>query len=159
MVEANTYPLNFTVNGKEQCVMVKTHHTLLRVLQQQLALTGTKESCAEGECGACTILMDGRAVNACLILALEAEGSEIVTIEGLAQGETLDPVQEAFIAEGAVQCGYCTPGMIMAAKYLLVRNPQPTTEEIREALAGNLCRCTGYGRIVDAVQRAAQRSR
>ena len=154
MIEAEHMPLRLTLNGQDRCVDVRSHHTLLQVLQQ-LGLTGTKETCGEGECGACTILLDGRAVNACLILALEADGADVVTVEGLADGEQLDPLQESFIAAGAVQCGYCTPGMLMAAKYLLLRNSHPTTEEIKEALAGNLCRCTGYGRIVQAVHRAA----
>jgi carbon-monoxide dehydrogenase small subunit len=137
-------------------VVVEVHHTLLDLLRTQLELTGTKECCAVGECGACTVLMDGRAVNACLVFAVEADGSEIVTIEGLASAGELSPLQDAFLAEGSVQCGFCIPGMVMAAEALLRANPRPTADEVREGLAGNLCRCGGYTRIVSAVLRAAE---
>jgi carbon-monoxide dehydrogenase small subunit len=129
--------------------------TLLQMLRERLALTGTKNGCEAGECGACTVLMNGEPVNACLVLAAEAEGAEIVTVEGLAHDDQLDVVQQAFVEEGAVQCGFCTPGVLISARALLDRNPQPTDEETREALVGNLCRCTGYNRIVRAVQKAA----
>jgi carbon-monoxide dehydrogenase small subunit len=137
-------------------VVVEVHHTLLDLLRTQLELTGTKECCAVGECGACTVLMDGRAVNACLVFAVEADGSEIVTIEGLASAGELSPLQDAFLAEGSVQCGFCIPGMVMAADALLRATPRPTADEVREGLAGNLCRCGGYTRIVRAVLAAAE---
>jgi aerobic-type carbon monoxide dehydrogenase small subunit (CoxS/CutS family) len=148
--------INLTVNGQAYALNVAPYHTLLKVLHDQLDLTGTKECCAEGECGACTVLVDGRAVNSCLMLAIEADGCEVVTIEGLASEERLDPLQEAFIEQGAVQCGYCTPGMIMAARYLLMKHPKPTLDQIEEGLAGNLCRCTGYKRITQAVLAASE---
>lgn len=146
-----------TVNGKLAKLRVDCTHSLARVLRDQLGLTGTKISCEQGECGACTVILNGKAVNSCLVLAPEADGCEILTIEGLAGGGELHPIQESFIEEGAVQCGYCTSGMIMSAKALLAENPSPTEEEIREALAGNLCRCTGYQRIVRAVSSAARK--
>jgi len=130
--------------------------TLLQMLRERLALTGTKNGCEAGECGACTVLMNGEPVNSCLVLAAEADGAEIVTVEGLAHDDQLDVVQQSFIEEGAVQCGFCTPGVLISARALLDRNPSPTEEEIREALVGNLCRCTGYTRIVRAVQQAAR---
>jgi aerobic-type carbon monoxide dehydrogenase small subunit (CoxS/CutS family) len=147
-------PVNLTVNGRRHSLQVWPHHTLLEVLRDQMGLTGTKECCAEGECGSCTVLLDGRAITACLMLAVEAEGADILTIEGLAQDGRLDPLQQAFLDKGAVQCGFCIPGMIMAAKYLLMTNPHPTVEDIKEGLVGNLCRCGGYSRIVDAVAAA-----
>lgn len=140
-----------TINQKHYTIDVQSHHTLLDVLRDQLDITGPKECCGVGECGACTILMNGKAVNACLILAVEANGSDIVTIEGLGGPDSLSPMQQAFVDAGAVQCGFCTPGMIMAAQYLINNNPNPTEEDVRVALAGNLCRCTGYSRIFDAV--------
>ena len=143
------------VNGREYQHDVRPHHTLLEVLRDDLGLTGSKECCAEGECGACTVLVNGRAVCACLMLAAEADGDDITTIEGLAKDERLDAVQRAFVAAGAVQCGFCIPGMIMSAKYLLMHTPHPTVPEIQEGLSGNLCRCGGYHRIIDAVARAA----
>lgn len=149
-------PLSLGVNGQAHSLTVDAHRTLLEVLRDQLNLTGTKECCAEGECGACTVLLNGRAVNACLILAVEAEGEEVTTVEGLAAHGRLDPLQSAFLEKGAVQCGFCIPGMIMAAKYLLTRNPCPTVPEIEVGLAGNLCRCGGYSRIVNAVAAAAR---
>lgn len=135
---------------------VCAHHTLLEVLRDQLDLTGTKECCAEGECGACTVLLDGQAINSCLVLGVEADGSEIVTVEGLSANGALDRLQKAFIEKGAVQCGFCIPGMIMAARYLLTRNPHPTVSEIQDGLEGNLCRCAGYSRIIEAVMTAVR---
>ena len=149
--QATVQLVTFIVNQKTYSIKVQSHHTLLEVLRDQLDITGPKECCGVGECGACTILMDGKAVNACLILAVEAEGCEIVTIEGLGGPDSLSPMQQAFVDAGAVQCGFCTPGMIMAAQYLINNNPNPTEEDVRVALAGNLCRCTGYSRIFDAV--------
>jgi aerobic-type carbon monoxide dehydrogenase small subunit (CoxS/CutS family) len=151
-----TIPISLNVNGQALTLDVRPHHTLLAVLRDQVQLTGTKECCAEGECGACTVLVDGRAVNSCLVLAAEADGEEILTIEGLATDGRLAAIQEAFIEHGAVQCGFCIPGMIMAAVSLLRANPRPTVIEIQEGLAGNLCRCAGYSRIIEAVQKAAE---
>ena len=144
------------INGQEHDVSAPAHLTLLDVLRDVLRLTGTKECCAEGECGACTVHVDGMAVCACLVMAVEMPGHEITTIEGLASGGRLDPVQTAFVESGAVQCGFCIPGMIMSAHALLAANPRPTREEVQDALSGNLCRCGGYSRIVDAVLRARQ---
>jgi aerobic-type carbon monoxide dehydrogenase small subunit (CoxS/CutS family) len=141
----------FIVNKRHYSIIVEPQHTLLDVLRDQLGITGPKECCGVGECGACTILLDGKAVNACLILAVEADGTEIVTIEGLGGPENLSPMQQVFVDAGAVQCGFCTPGMIMAAQYLINTNPDPSEEDVRVALAGNLCRCTGYARIIKAV--------
>jgi carbon-monoxide dehydrogenase small subunit len=152
-------PIVLRVNGGARRVDVQPHHTLLDALRDEVRATGTKECCAEGECGACTVLLDGRAVCACLVLAVEADAADVTTIEGLAGGGTLDPLQDAFIEAGAVQCGFCIPGMIMAAKALLDDNPAPTVEEIQAGLAGNLCRCAAYSRIVRAVQIAAERTR
>jgi carbon-monoxide dehydrogenase small subunit len=151
-------PIRLTVNGQPGALDVEPHHTQLDVLRDQLHLTGTKECCAEGECGACTVILNDRAVTSCLVLAAEADGQAVVTIEGLARDGSLDPLQEAFIQHGAVQCGFCIPGMIVAARYLLMTNPHPTVAEIEEGLAGNLCRCAGYSRIVAAVAAAAGRS-
>jgi len=148
--------IQFVLNGKDTEVLVPPNATLLQLLRDELALTGTKDGCGTGECGACTVLMDGDPVNSCLILAPQADGHEIITVEGLAAVQDLHPLQKAFVEEGAVQCGYCTPGMLLSAKALLDRNPQPTDEEIREAISGNLCRCTGYERIVSAIRRAAE---
>lgn len=148
-------PVSLKVNGRDETLEVAAHHTLLEVLRDQLHLTGAKECCAEGECGACTVLMNGRSVCSCLVLAAEADGESIVTIEGLEQHDKLDAIQTEFVNKGAVQCGFCIPGMIMSAKYLLLTNPTPTVPEIQEGLAGNLCRCGGYHRIVDAVAAAA----
>jgi carbon-monoxide dehydrogenase small subunit len=149
-------PITLTVNGKTHSLDVCPHHTLLKVLRDRLNLTGTKECCGVGECGACTVLLNGRAVNSCLVLAVEADGGQVVTIEGLALQGQLDALQTAFVEEGAVQCGFCTPGMIMSAKYLLMTNPHPSVPEIKEGLAGNLCRCAGYSRIIEAVITAAK---
>jgi carbon-monoxide dehydrogenase small subunit len=150
--------ITVTINGALRTVNVETHHTLLRMLRDGLNLTGTKECCAEGECGACTVLFNGQAVNSCLVLAAECDGEQITTIEGLSANGRLDPVQQAFVETGAVQCGFCIPGMIVAAKYLLSANPEATEAEIKEGLAGNLCRCAGYGRIISAVMLAAKKT-
>jgi aerobic-type carbon monoxide dehydrogenase small subunit (CoxS/CutS family) len=146
--------LRITINGDEHHLLVDTRRTLLEVIRDEVGLTGTKNGCAQGECGACTVLVDGEPVSSCLMLALEADGCEVVTIEGLAQGGKLHPVQEAFIAQGAIQCGFCTPGMILSTVALLERNPEPTREEVLAGLRGNLCRCTGYVKILDAVEAA-----
>lgn len=155
--EVNGIPISLTVNGRAHAVSVAPHHTLQQLLHDQLGLTGTKLLCAEGECGACTVLVEGRAINACLMLAVEADGQEVLTIEGLAEGDRLDPLQEAFLDEGAVQCGYCIPGMIMSAKYLLQEEPRPTVEQVKKGLEGNLCRCAGYSLITRAVLKAAEK--
>lgn len=148
-------PLSIKVNGEELELMVEPHWTLLEVLREELDLTGTKEGCGEGVCGACTVLLEGEPIRACLTLALEVQGKSVTTVEGLAGEKTLDPLQESFIRHGAVQCGFCTPGMIMAAKALLLKNPCPQEEEIRRAISGNICRCTGYAKIVEAIAAAA----
>lgn len=147
--------IEITVNGEKHQLEVKNKETLLEVLRERLYLTGTKEGCGTGECGACTVIMDGAAVNSCLVLAVEANGRDIRTIEGLTSEGKTHPLQEAFIEKGAVQCGFCTPGMIMSAKALLDNNPSPSEAEIRRSLSGNLCRCTGYVKIVEAVKSAA----
>ena len=149
--------ISFAVNGEPKTVHVYPMERLLDVLRQQLQLTGTKEGCGEGECGSCAVLMDGILVNSCLVPVLQAAGSSVITIEGLAAGETLHVLQETFLECGGAQCGICTPGMILAAVHLLNKTPEPTREEIREGLSGNLCRCTGYSQIVDAVAEAARR--
>jgi aerobic carbon-monoxide dehydrogenase small subunit len=157
--------ISFTVNGERYAISVPVHHTLLQVLREQLVLTGTKNGCEAGECGACAVLITwpgaerAEPVNSCMVLAPEVDGAEIITIEGLAHDSQLDPLQEAFIATGATQCGFCTPGILVNARALLDRNPDPTETEIREALVGNLCRCTGYIRIIDAVKMAARAGR
>jgi len=151
-----THQLRLTVNGEERAVEVSPTETLLDALRWDLDLTGSKECCAEGECGACTVVLDGRSVNSCLVLAVEADGRAVTTIEGLEAGGRLSGLQDAFLEKGAVQCGFCIPGMVMSAQALLEENPRPTAEEVREGLAGNLCRCAGYTRIVDAVLLAAR---
>jgi len=151
--------VRFVVNNQSVEVSAIPSARLLDILREELDLTGTKEGCGQGECGACTVLLEGEAVNACLVLVGQVEGKRIETIEGLAQGSILHPLQQAFIDEGAVQCGYCTPGMVLAAKALLAENPTPTEAEIRVAIAGNLCRCTGYTKIIKAIQSAAWRAR
>ncbi|KEJ93053.1 (2Fe-2S)-binding protein [Synergistes jonesii] len=151
--------LNFTVNGKPQKIEIRTNWTLAQVLRDKLGLLGTKIGCGEGECGACTVFMNGKTVTSCLVLAVQAEGSEIITIEGLSDGKTLHPVQQAFVDVGAIQCGYCTPGMVMSTVALLQRHPDPTDEQIRYGLTGNLCRCTGYQKIFEAVKLASKRIR
>ncbi|MBI2158328.1 MAG: (2Fe-2S)-binding protein [Candidatus Rokubacteria bacterium] len=148
--------LSLRINGVTHDVLTEPHRTLLDVLRDDLGLTGTKENCLEAECGVCTILLDGRAVNSCILLAAQCQGREIVTIEGLARAGVFVPLQQAFVDHGAVQCGYCIPGMILAAQAYLDECPEPTDDGIREALAGNLCRCTGYQKITDAVTAAAR---
>ncbi|MFC2054291.1 (2Fe-2S)-binding protein [Chloroflexota bacterium] len=148
--------ITFNVNGEFEQVDVPSNMTLLKMLRETLALTGTKNGCAEGECGACTVLMNGEPVNSCLVLAVECDGAEIVAVEGLAHDERLDAVQQAIINAGGVQCGFCTPGILISARALLDRNPQPNEEDIQTALVGNLCRCTGYVRIIKGVQEAAR---
>jgi len=149
----------FRVNGEDHEVLIKPNRTLLEVLRQELHLTGAKEACGIGACGACTVLVNGSPVNSCITLAVDVEGKEIETIEGLAQGDHLHPLQKAFIDHHAFQCGFCTPGMIMTAKALLQRNAVPTEEEIKKALSGNLCRCTGYVNITNAILSAAEEIR
>jgi carbon-monoxide dehydrogenase small subunit len=144
-----------TVNGEEHTVLADTRDTLLELLRDRLRLTGTKEGCGNGNCGTCTVLMDGATVNACLVLALEAPGHDIRTIEGLSDGAAFHPIQQALVDHGGTQCGFCTPGIVLSAKALLDYNPRPTEAEIRHAIAGNLCRCTGYGKIVEAIAAAA----
>jgi aerobic carbon-monoxide dehydrogenase small subunit len=146
-----------TINGSAELLDVPSNMTLLGLLRDKLALTGTKNGCTAGECGACTVILDGDAVNSCMVLAVECDGAQVTTVEGLARDGVLDPVQEAIIASSGVQCGFCTPGVLLSARALLDRNSSPSEAEIREALLGNLCRCTGYLRIVDAVKDAARR--
>ncbi len=148
--------MKIKVNRQGYEITVEPWRTLLEVLRDELGLTGTKEGCGTGACGSCTVLMDGQAVNSCLVYIAEAEGKEITTIEGLAREGKLHPLQQAFMDQGAVQCGYCTPGMILMAKALLDSNPRPSEAQIREAIAGNLCRCTGYDKIVRAIMGVAQ---
>jgi carbon-monoxide dehydrogenase small subunit len=144
------------VNGEDHEILIKSNRTLIEVLRQDLHLTGAKEACGIGACGACTVLVNGKPVRSCITLAEEVEGKEVETIEGLAQGDKLHPLQKAFMDYHAFQCGFCTPGMIMTARALLNRNPRPTEEEVKSAISGNLCRCTGYGNIVEAILSAAQ---
>ncbi len=166
------HSISVTVNGGKEYLNVPSNMTLLKMLREKLALTGTKDGCEAGECGACTVLVDGEPVNSCMMLAVEADGREVTTVEGLARtltssiepsetgqsiGDQLSPLQETFVEHNAVQCGFCTPGMLISAHALLERNPHPTEEEVRKALVGNLCRCTGYLRIIQAVQAAAER--
>lgn len=150
------HTISLTVNGELEQLQVPSNLTLLHVLRDMLGLTGTKNGCEAGECGACTVLVDGEPVNSCLVLAVELDGREVTTVEGLAKDGKLTPLQEAFAKLNAVQCGYCTPGMLMAGTALLRRNPNPTEEDIQKALVGNLCRCTGYQRIIDAVMEASR---
>jgi aerobic carbon-monoxide dehydrogenase small subunit len=147
--------IRFTLNGKSIQREVANHRLLLDLLRDEIGATGTKEGCGTGDCGACTVLLDGKPVNSCLVLSGELDGSDIVTIEGLQIGPELHPIQKTFLQDGGAQCGYCTPGMLMMSKALLDENPNPSEEDIRFALAGNLCRCTGYAKIVEAVQDAA----
>ncbi|MCM2358361.1 MAG: (2Fe-2S)-binding protein [Geobacteraceae bacterium] len=150
------YLITLHVNGDEHTILVKGNTTLTNALRDQLDLTGTKRGCELGDCGSCTVLFDGRPINSCMKLAVEAEGHDIVTIEGVAANGELDAIQQSMINHAAVQCGYCTPGMVLSAKALLTRNPHPTEPEVREAIAGNLCRCTGYVHIVEAVLAASR---
>jgi carbon-monoxide dehydrogenase small subunit len=147
--------MTFNVNEEHYTVQVDIRRTLLEVLRETLGLTGTKEMCNKGDCGGCTVIMDGKPVLSCLTLAVEAQGKKILTIEGLADAYRLHPIQQAFVESGAIQCGYCTPGFIMSAKALLDRNPHPTEDEIKEGIANNICRCTGYVQIVEAIQAAS----
>ncbi len=151
------YKISFTLNNEKVEHEVESHKTLLKMLREDFDLTGAKEGCGQGECGACTVLLDGKPVNSCLVLAVDADGRDILTVEGLANGTELDKLQASFITHGALQCGYCTPGMIMAAKGLLNQNPHPTEEEIKEAISGNLCRCTGYKKIIEAIMDVAEK--
>lgn len=144
-----------TVNGEAHTVLADTRDTLLDLLRERIGLTGTKEGCGNGNCGTCTVLVDGAAVNACLMLALEAPGRDILTIEGVAQPGRLHPIQQALVEYGGTQCGFCTPGIVLSAKALLDGNPNPTAQDVRHAIAGNLCRCTGYDKIVEAIMAAA----
>lgn len=150
-----SHPMTITVNNRPYQLEVEGQTTLLELLRDRLNLTGAREGCGEGECGACTVLLDGAPVASCLVLALQADGREVVTIEGLCQDGQLDPLQTAFLEHGAVQCGYCTPGMVMSAKGLLNGNPSPSESDIKRAIAGNLCRCTGYVKIVEAIASVA----
>ncbi|HCZ07005.1 MAG: aerobic carbon-monoxide dehydrogenase small subunit [Thermotogota bacterium] len=144
--------IRFTLNGERLEMDVREDQRVLDLLREELGLTGTKEGCGEGECGACTIIVDGRAVNSCLMLAPELDGRDVITIEGLSKDDEPDPIQKAFVDAGAVQCGFCTPGFVMSTKALLMKNPRPSREEIYKALEGNLCRCTGYVKILEAVE-------
>ena len=148
--------ITLSVNGMEHELAVEPNRTLLDVLRYDLELTGTKKGCDVGECGSCTVILNGKPVNACLVLAIQANGAEILTIEGLKPSQGLHPLQQAFVDKGAIQCGFCTPGMLLSASSLLKQNPNPTEEEIRTALSGNLCRCTGYQKIVEAIQSIAK---
>lgn len=150
------HTITVTVNGELEVVDVPAHWTLLQMLREKMALTGTKNGCASGECGACTVMLNGAPVNSCMVLGVECDGAEIVTVEGLAHDDSLDPVQEAIMEAGGVQCGFCTPGVLISARALLDRNPNPTEEEIKASLVGNLCRCTGYVRIIEGVKQAAK---
>lgn len=150
-----TYQIEIKLNRESRKVEVTARETLLEVLRDKLGATEVKNGCGKGDCGACAVLLDGRAVNACLTLALQADGREVITVKAIGTQEKPDPLQKSFVEHGAIQCGFCTPGMIVSAKALLDRNPRPSREEIREAISGNLCRCTGYRKIVEAIQDAA----
>jgi carbon-monoxide dehydrogenase small subunit len=152
-----TRVIQLNVNGDIYDVSVKPNETLLDVIRDRLGLTGTKKGCDTGQCGSCSVLLEGKPINSCLVLAVEAHGKDILTVEGLAKNGQFHPLQEAFVQEGAVQCGYCTPGMLLSAKALLDENPNPTEEKVKEAIAGNLCRCTGYVKIVKAILTAAEK--
>ncbi len=148
--------INLTVNGGLEQVRVPSNMTLMRMLRETLALTGTKNGCSAGECGACTVMLNREPVNSCMVLAVECDGAEIITVEGLAGDQRLDPIQQAMISTGGVQCGFCTPGVLISSRALLDRNPNPSEGEISEALVGNLCRCTGYIRIIESIKEAAK---
>jgi carbon-monoxide dehydrogenase small subunit len=156
MPEPRLESITLIVNGDVRRLAVAPEQTLVEVLRYDLGLTGTKQGCDEGDCGACTVLLDGRTVLSCITLAVEADGCRVETVEGIAEGPRLHPLQEAFVRHGAAQCGFCTPGMLVSARALLERDPTPTRDAIKEALAGNLCRCTGYTKILDAVEDAAR---
>jgi aerobic carbon-monoxide dehydrogenase small subunit len=156
VLETDWVSIGLEVNGVPHRVKVKTSALLLDVLRDELGLKGTKRGCDQGQCGACTVLLDGKPVLSCILLAVQADGKRVTTLEGIGLEEKLHPLQEAFIAEGAAQCGFCTPGMILSAKALLEQNPNPADEEIRRALSGNLCRCTGYAKIIRAIKKAAR---
>jgi carbon-monoxide dehydrogenase small subunit len=150
--------IEFIFNGNKMNMTIQDHWTLLHLIREELGYTGTKEGCGSGECGACTVMVDGHAVNSCLYLAAEIDGKELITIEGLASSDgTLDPVQQAFVDHGGIQCGFCSPGMILSAKALLSDNPNANEEEIKEAIAGNICRCTGYVQIIDSIKSVSRR--
>jgi len=147
--------IEVTVNGKQEKIEVRPSETLLEMIREKLHLTGAKEGCGMGECGACTVIMNGVTVNSCLVLAVEADGKSIVTVEGVGSKEKLHPVQQAFVEHSGMQCGFCTPGMIVSGTYLLKKHPQPTEQQIREGIAGNFCRCTGYTKIIESIGAAA----
>ncbi|RJX34873.1 MAG: (2Fe-2S)-binding protein [Desulfarculus sp.] len=153
----SSHRIRLTVNGVAREILAPANRTLAQLLREDLGLTGTKQGCGEGDCGSCTVLLDGEPVNSCLVLAVQAHGHEVLTIEGLAQGRELHPIQQAFVELGGIQCGFCTPGMILSAKALLDKTKRPSQEQIRRALSGNLCRCTGYQKIVEAVSEAGRR--
>jgi aerobic-type carbon monoxide dehydrogenase small subunit (CoxS/CutS family) len=153
-----THRIEMTVNGEPVRAEVSSQMRLLDFLREELDLTGAKEGCGKGECGACTVLVDGEPVNSCLMLAVEANGKEVLTVEGLGEGDRLDSIQQSIIDNSALQCGYCTPGIVMSAKGLLLRNPNPTRDEVVEAISGNLCRCTGYARVIDAIMQVSASS-
>lgn len=148
--------ITLTINGELEIIEVPSNMTLLQMLREKVVLTGTKNGCAAGECGACTVMLNDEPVNSCMVLAAECDGAQIITVEGLSHSNHLSPIQEAIVAHGGVQCGFCTPGMLISAQALLNRNPRPSDYEIRDALVGNLCRCTGYLRIIEAVKEAAK---
>jgi carbon-monoxide dehydrogenase small subunit len=148
--------IHLKINGSEEQLIIPTNMTLLHLIREELALTGTKNGCEAGECGACTVLVNGKAVNSCMVLAVECDGAEVLTVEGLTGNGELERLQKSFIELNAIQCGFCTPGMLISAYALLLRNPNPSESDIREALVGNLCRCTGYDRIIKAVQKAVE---
>jgi carbon-monoxide dehydrogenase small subunit len=150
--------ISLTVNNEEYELAVSPNQTLVEVLRYELGLTGTKQGCGVGDCGTCTVIMDGKPVNSCLVLAVQANGKHVLTIEGLQTDQGLHPIQQAFVDDGAIQCGFCSPGMILSAKSLLDQNPKPNESEIRMAISGNLCRCTGYQKIVEAIQHASEKS-
>ena len=153
------HPLSLTINGEPHELLVEAYSSLLDMLRDDLQLTGTKKGCDEGDCGACTVLMNGKTVTSCMVLALDAHDQEITTVEGLMQNNRLHPVQDAFVQYGGVQCGFCTPGLIMSGVGLLLENPNPTEEDVRYAIGGNLCRCTGYAKVVQAILKAAETMR